>query len=238
MQNVVSIGRDDEVVNRQPHTMRQIAGIDISKVARGDRKINGAVGPSNRKCGVKVINDLSHDPSPIDRVNCDEGASLRQEGFGNKTGLNQCLTIIKVTPNSEVVNVIARHRCHLSPLHIRYPAIRVKNKNIHVVAVATTLDRSATGVAGRGAHDHHLFVPPGQNVIEQPAQQLQGKILKRQRWPMEQFQKPLVTVELFDGGDCLMPEIPVARLNQLGQRVAIDTALHEGRDHRRRQLTV
>ena len=55
---------------------------------------------------------------------------------------------------------------------------------------------------------------------------------------MEQFQKPLVAVELFDGGDCLMPEIPVAGLNQLGQRVAIDTALHEGRDHRRRQLTV
>ena len=172
MQNVVSIGRDDEVVNRQPHTMRQIAGIDISKVARGDRKINGAVGPSNRKRGVKVINDLSHDPSPIDRVNCDEGASLGQEGFGNKTGLNQCLTIIKVTPNSEVVNVIARHRRHLSPLHIRYPAIRVKNKNIHVVAVATTLDRSAAGVAGRGTHDHDLFVPPGQNVVEQPAQQL------------------------------------------------------------------
>ena len=59
-----------------------------------------------------------------------------------------------------------------------------------------TFDRSRTGITGGRADDHHAFATFCQHVVEQAAEQLQGKVLERQSRAVEQLQHPFVTIEL------------------------------------------
>ena len=168
MQDIITVGRDNEVVYRQAHAVGKIARVYVSKVARWHRKIHGLIGsPQGKRC-IEVINDLSHDSCPVDRVDCNQRAALRQEGVGNEARFYQSLTIIKIAANCEVMDVISRHGGHLSPLHVGYTAIRVQDENIHVLAVATTLDCRATRISRRRTHDDHFLATAGEHVIEQP----------------------------------------------------------------------
>ena len=79
------------------------------------------------------------------------------------------------------MNVVALNRGHLAALHVGDSAVGVENENIHVLAMPTSFDRCTPGITRSSAHNDNLLAPPGQHVIEQPPQQLEGEILKGQR---------------------------------------------------------
>ena len=57
------------------------------------------------------------------------------------------------------------------------------------------------GVAAGRPDDGDPLAPLREDVVEQPADDLQGDVLERQRRPVEQLQQPLVGAELHEGAD-------------------------------------
>ena len=72
MQNIVAIGGDHQVMDRQAHPVRQIARIDIAEIAGRHGEVNGPIRAAHSKGSIKVVNDLGHDACPVDGINRDE----------------------------------------------------------------------------------------------------------------------------------------------------------------------
>ena len=65
--------------------------------------------------------------------------------------------------------------------------MRVQDENVDVVAATATFNRGRAGIARCRPHDDDLLLSSLENIIKQPAQQLQCKIFERQRRTVEQF---------------------------------------------------
>ena len=107
----------------------------------------------------------------------------------------------------------------------------MENHDVHCVAVTACLDSRRTGVARRGADDGDPLAPPGQFMVEQTAQQLEGHVLESQRGPVEKLQQ-VDTIGQFDqrrhvrGVKCRVGLGHHGREVVLGDRVG-----HEGKHH-------
>ena len=209
VQHVIAIGGDHQIVDRQAHAVRQVPRVNVAEVAGGYREIDRPIGPTQRESGIKVVDNLGHYARPVDRVDGDQRASIREECVSDKARFHQRLTVVEVTPNGKVMNIVSRHSGHLATLHVGDPAIGIENKNIHVLAMPASLDRRTPSITRGGAHDDNLLAASGQYVVEQAPQQLQRKVFERQRGPVEQFEQPLVVIQLQDRGNGLMPEVAI-----------------------------
>ena len=89
----------------------------------------------------------------------------------------------------------------------------MQDEDIEVLATLTAGDRRRARVAGGRAHDHGSLTPASQHRVEQPAQELQGEILKRQSGAVEQFEHPVAVIHLHQGRDRRMAKPGVARLD-------------------------
>ena len=95
---------------------------------------------------MKIINDLSHDPGPVYRIDCYQLRLAVKEGLIAKAGFDHPLTIIKVTLDGEVVNIIALHSRHLATLHLRHTFMRMQYKDVNVLAPTAAFDRCRPGI--------------------------------------------------------------------------------------------
>ena len=195
MQYVVDVGCHDQPLDRQPHLRRDIAGKDIAEIAGRHGEGNLAMRCAQLAGSVKIIDHLRHQPGPVDRVDRRDREAVGYFPIGEHP-LHHRLGIIKTAIDRDIVHIRRPHRGHLPPLDIGDPAVRMEHEHIHLVPPRQRVNRGRTGVA-RGRADHRqMLVLPGQKFLEQQSEQLQGYILERKGWAVEQFEQPLPPVEL------------------------------------------
>ena len=155
-----------------------------------------------------------------------------------KTGLDHLLTVVEVAFDGDVVDVVAKDAGHLATLHLGHPVVRVHDEDVDVLAGFASLNSRRTGITRGGAHDHHALATLDQEIVEQTAQQLQGKVLERQGRAVEQLHHPLVAVQLTQRGNCLVLKDAVGVLQNLFEIGVRNAASDERAHHVERQLVV
>src|SRR5450830_634811 len=229
VQDVVAVGRDDQLADRQAHVARQVAGEDIAEVAGRHRERHRTGRAAQLQGRVEVVDDLGHDPRPVDRVHRDQARAL-EEALVGEAVLDHFLAVVEVAFDGDVVDVVAEQGGHLPALHLGHPLVRVEDEDVDVLAMLAAFDGGRTGVTGGGADDHHALATFGQHVVEQATEQLQGEVLERQGRAVEQLQHPFVAVQLAQWGYGTVGESAVGFLKDLLE-VRIRNAAGDERAH-------
>ena len=108
----------------------------------------------------------------------------------------------------------------------------MEHEHVHPGAPRQRVDRRRSGVARGRADDGQMFVAAGQEAFEQEPEELQRDILERQCRPVEQFEQPMLPVELNEWSDGGMAETAICLRAQCAQIVA----RQHTRDERRHDL--
>ncbi len=132
-------------------------------------------------------------------------------------GFENGLAIIEIAFNGDVVNGGTVHCGHLPALDIAHPAMGMKNDGRGIPAVLEGVDGRTSGISRGGAHNGCVTFALLERPVHQARQQLHGHILEGQSWSMEKFEKPLISIELFQGNDCGVIEGGVGLGNHLLQ---------------------
>ena len=82
----------------------------------------------------------------------------------------------------------------------------MEHENVDLLAPRHGVDRRRPGIARRRADDGQVIVTARQEAFEQLSQQLQRDILERQGRAVEQFEQPMLMIELHQRHDRLMAE--------------------------------
>ena len=88
---------------------------------------------------MEVVNDLRHDPRPVDRIYRHQFAPLEERLVG-KALLDHLLAVVEVAFDRQVVDVVTLDGGHLPPLHLRHPVMRMEDEDIHMVAALAALN--------------------------------------------------------------------------------------------------
>jgi hypothetical protein len=128
-QDIVAVGADDEPGDVQPHRPRRIAGIDVAEIARGHGEHHRPVRRAEPERGVKIIDDLGHHPSPVDRVHRRQVHLVAERGVVEHR-LQQILAIVESAVDGDVVDVGRLDRGHLPPLDLGDPALGMQDEDI------------------------------------------------------------------------------------------------------------
>ena len=112
------------------------------------------------------------------------------------------------------MDVAGKHRRHLPALHLGDAAARVKHEDVDMRAIGDRRDRRRPGVARGRANDGEMLVALGKEPLEQEPQHLQRDVLERQRRAVEQFEEPMLLVELDQWGHRVVAEAAIGRLAQ------------------------
>ncbi len=75
LEDVVGVGGDDQLPDRQAHALGAIAREDVAEIAGGDDEGHLAMRRAERRSGGEVVDDLRDDAAPVDRV---DAAQLRR----------------------------------------------------------------------------------------------------------------------------------------------------------------
>ena len=168
-QNIVYIGRNHQLRDRQAHLRRHIARKNIAEIA-------GRHGISDRffrraQLGGRgeIIGNLRHHARPINGIDPRQRHVL-PERLVVKHGLHQGLTIVKCAVNRQRMHIGIGWCGHLFALHIRDAAIGKENKHIDGLATAKRLNRRPARIA-RGCTDNGgALATTYQRIIHQPRQ--------------------------------------------------------------------
>ena len=164
-------------------------GIDIAEIAGRHAERERSRRCAERQAGGNVINDLRRDPREVDRVDRGEVQFGAQFRVGEQR-FDDVLAVVEITfdRDREGVRRLDRRRRHLPALHLGNPAVRIQHENVERGAVAAGGERRRAGIARGRADDRHLFLPPRQHFVEQPAEQLQRQILEGEGRAVKQLQ--------------------------------------------------
>mmetsp|Transcript_7917 Transcript_7917/g.19278 ORF Transcript_7917/g.19278 Transcript_7917/m.19278 type:complete len:369 (-) Transcript_7917:584-1690(-) len=141
IEDVVGVGGDDEVADREAHPLGVVAGEDVTKVARGDGEGHLAVAVGEGlEVGVEVVGDLEHDARNVDRVDGPERVLLLELEVPEE-GLDNVLAVVKGALHRHVVHVGVQHARHLHLLDGRHPALREQDEALDVLLAPQSVDR-------------------------------------------------------------------------------------------------
>ncbi len=130
------------------------------------------------------------------------------------------------------------HGGHLPALHVADAAIGMEHEDVHPLAPGHGIDRRAAGIATGGADDGQVIVAPGEEMLEQLAEQLQRHVLEGERGAVEQLQQPLLLVELLERRHRDMAETAIGARAQFAQLVLAQARGDERQHHPHRQLDI
>ena len=184
--NVVPVRADHQPMDGQPHPFRHVAGINVSEVSRRNGEGDVFLGLPKFERGGKVIDRLGKDPRPVDRVHRGERLRIPKGGVVEHS-LYEILTIVEGAIDRKVMDVRSFDRRHLPTLDLGYPSLWVQDEDVDGDAIAAGLDGRRARIAGSGAY-HRNALPTGlQYMIEEPAYELKGVVLKRKGRPVKEF---------------------------------------------------
>ena len=214
-QDVVDIGGDHQPVDRQPHTLGNIAGIDVAEIAGRNGEGDLALRRAERHRSGEVIDRLRHDSRPIDRIDAGQ-ADLIAKGVMVEHALHDRLAIVERAVDGDGADIGGFRRRHHAPLHVGNAAVRKQHNKVDLAALAERFDRRAAGIAGGRHHDGAAFAARCQHMVHQPCQELHRQILERERRAVEQFEREGVCAELRQRGHRGMAEIAVGLARHAG----------------------
>ena len=229
-EDVVAVGRDDQLVDRQPHAARGIAGEHVAEIPGRHRERDRPVGRAEGDPAGDVVDRLGGDPRPVDRIHRGQPAIGAKPGVAEHR-LHQVLAVVEGALDRDVVDVGGFDRGHLAALDLGHPVLGVQHEDLDPGAVAAGLDGRRAGVARGRGDDRHPLAAPGEDVIEQPADDLQGVVLEGEGRAVEQLQQPVIGVELDQRGDRGMVEPGIGGGGDPGQRRLVDSGPGEPRHH-------
>lgn len=133
LENVVLVGGDDELLHGETEFLRVPASKDVTKVTSRYHELKlGTILPGlfgELEVSGEVVDDLSEDTGPVDRVDSTETVSSVELGIGEE-GLDDALTSVKVRIlNGDAVNVGVGDGGHLSLLDRGHSAVGVEDEN-------------------------------------------------------------------------------------------------------------
>ena len=76
-QNVVDVGGDDQLLDRQSHALGRVAGEDVAEIAGRHGEDDRTRGRAERHRGGEIVDDLGDDPRPVDRIDCRRAPAAR-----------------------------------------------------------------------------------------------------------------------------------------------------------------
>ena len=148
------------------------------------------------------------------------------------------LRIVEAAIDGDIVDVGREHGGHLAPLDIADPAIRVEHEDIDPIASCDGIDRRRTGIAAGRTDNSQVIAAARKERLEQQAEQLQRHVLESQRWAVEQFEQPMLFVELLERGHGGVRELAIGALAQAAQFVFGQAAFDKGQHHPRGKLGI
>ena len=147
--------------------------------------------------------------------------------------LDDPLAVVERALDRDRVHVGGVDRRHLAPLDVAHAALGVEHDDLGAATRRETRDGRRAGVTG-GRHEHgDALVALAQDVLEEPADELQGEILEGQRGAVEELQQPLVGVELDERADGRVAEARVGLGAQPLQQRGLELVARERPDHAR-----
>ncbi len=176
------------------HALGAVAGEHVAEVAGRHRERDRRAPAGEARRRGDVVDDLGHDPGPVDRVDRRQVDPVTERLVGEQR-LDQVLAVVEGALDRQVVHVGRRDGGHLASLDVGHPARRVQDHDLDGRPVAAGLDGRRAGVARGGPDDGDPLAPAGQLVVEEPTDQLQGDVLEGQGRPVEQLGHPRATAE-------------------------------------------
>ena len=179
---------DHQAVHGQPHPLGRPPGQDVAEVAGGHHEADRRPVRCDGQVGRHVVDDLRHDPGPVDGV--DRGQPhLLPERHVRERGLDQVLAVVEGARHRDGVGVGRAERGHLAALHLGGPAVREQDEDVDVGQSGAGVHGRRAGVARGGAQDTDALVAIGEHVVEQPPDQLQRDVLEGERRSPEQLEQ-------------------------------------------------
>ena len=238
MQDIVDVRGYHEALDGQPHLRCDIAGKNVPEVPRRHAEGNFSVGsPKLQRCR-KVIDDLRHQPRPIDRI---DGADAVRAGdfLIGEQPLHHGLRIVEAgVLECDIVHIGRSHRRHLHSLYVADTAGGVEHEDFHPITPGDRVDRGRTRVAAGRTHDREPAVLARKEFFEQQPEQLQGDILEGERRAVEQFEQPVAFVQLRQGRYSGVSEATIGLLAQLAQTLLCQAFAYERCHDLRREFGI
>ena len=226
-EDVVLVGGDDQPLHRQAHLCRDIASKDIAEIPGRHAEGHLAVGRAKLQRGGEIIHHLRHEPRPVDRI---DRADIERGGQRRvrEHALHHRLRIVEAAGNRDIVDIGRAHRGHLAALDLAHPAFGMEHEDLHALAPGDRMDRRGARIAASRPDDRQRALALLQKPLEQQPEQLQCHILERKRRPVEQFEQPVLLVELNQRSDSRMIERLVGLYAEIAQLVFGKALSHEG----------
>src|SRR5712691_4926727 len=150
VENVILVGRDDELPDRHAHLPRDVPGVDVAEIARGHRKGNRfAVATRHGEIRLEVIHDLRRDSGPVDRVDRAD-AVPRLETDVARDRLDDVLAVVEDAADGDIEDIGVLQRVHLRRLERAHAAMRREHEDLYVLLAAQRVLGRRSGVPGGG----------------------------------------------------------------------------------------
>ena len=239
VQHVVLVGGEDQLVDRQAHLPRDVAGEDVAEVAGGHGEGHRLADLLRHgEIALEVVHHLRHDARPVDRVDrADAIARLERRIVADR--LDDVLAVVEHAAHGDVEDVRVLQRVHLRRLERAHLAVRREHEHAHAALAAHGVLGRRTGVARGRTEDVELRSGPRQHVLEQIAEELHRQVLEGQRRPVGQCQQVQARLQRLDRRDVLAAEHR-GRVGPLQQRleVRLGNVVRVAADDLERQLRV
>ena len=165
-QDVVLVGRADQLAHRQTHLLGIIARKDVAEVAGGDAEVH-LVAKGDRSgleqlgIGREVVDDLRHQTAPVDRIGTGQAdiplCQLCRDGPIAEDPLHAGLGIVKVATHGVDGDIFALLRCHLQTLDLAGAARGEEDCDLHTGDVVVAVQRGLAGIAAGRHEDQGLL---------------------------------------------------------------------------------
>ena len=117
MQDVVGVGRDNQLANRQTHLLSNIACKDIAEIARRHGKADLAMRRTQRHRRGEVINHLCQHAAPVDRIHASKAHVFAELEIVEHI-FDQRLAAVEIAIDRDGVDIRFGWRRHLAALHL------------------------------------------------------------------------------------------------------------------------
>lgn len=207
VEDVVFVGGDDEVRNRQAHASRDVAGVDVAEVAGRHGVIDFcAFWQVKREVRLDVVHALRQYARPVDGVDRADVVAALVGGVGID-GFYQILAVVEDAFDGDVVDVGVLQAVHLCLLEGAHAAMRREHEDVDARLAAHRVFGGGAGVAAGRAEDVQPLVAGFKDVFHRVAEELHGDVLEGERGAVGEFEQVGVAVaEAGQRGDGLAVE--------------------------------
>ena len=189
VEDVVFVGGDDEVRNRQPHAFGDVAGVDVAEVAGGYGVVHlRALRQVEREVRLDVVHALRQHARPVDGVDRADVVAALVGGVGID-GFYQILAVVKDAFDGDVVDVRVLQAVHLRLLEGTHAAMRREHEDVDARLAAHRVFGGGAGVAAGRAEDVQPLVAGFKDVFHRVAEELHGDVLEGERGAVGEFEQ-------------------------------------------------